>query len=159
MKGFIKKQANEFLKANVNSYAKTKFSEKNFPKYFLERGLNEMREHLKLVKKSRKKNPGFYFPSAEKDLASRIEQLKRAIDNLGELETLDRFHAQVALLQVLSAASRKPLPKEFKYQPSMYQRVETVRRITRKMLTWKAIKTNPKMKAQVTDLLEAFNGK
>jgi len=106
----------------------------------LKKRLEQKQKHLKLFKA---RGIAYDFDRTKRELEDELLEYERAITHLQEMERLNKYHATLAVIHLLSYANpKKKLPKELaqlKYQPSEYERVETVKRILKR--TWASLNT------------------
>jgi hypothetical protein len=97
--------------------------------------LDKKKKHLKLFKA---RGIAYDYEKTKRELEEDMLKYEGAIVHLEEMERLNKYHATLAVIQLLSCAyPKKKLPKglaELKYQPSEYERVETVKRILKRTI-------------------------
>ncbi len=120
----------------------------------LKKILEQKQKDLKLLKA---RGIAYNFDRAKSDLEDEIGEHKRAISHLEEMERMDKYHGTMAVIQLLAMAQPKSnFAKEvekLKYQPFIYERVDTVKRIIKRTiasLDTKRIKSYNKVQLEST---------
>lgn len=101
----------------------------------------ELDKKRKRLKKFKAGGIAYNYDKTKRELEEDMLRFEGAIVHLEDMERLSKYHSMLAVIQLLSCAyPKKKLPKKLahlKYEPSMHERVETVKRILKR--TWASL--------------------